>query len=290
VVLMVPVVIGLVAAGAVAYAYFRLTQYLRVHVPADRQVPADFGLETERVELGPSERRIVGWLVEADQPRGGVVLVHGLGLPRGGKAQMLAHAAYLRHHGLSTLAIDLFSFGESDGARIALGAEEWMDVRAGFEFLSGRSELEGKPVGVFGISMGGVASIIAAGKEPGIDFVIASVPYPTIGDLLRQQMVLERKPLWLFGGPVGVAAKILISNEENAIDYIGVIRVPVMLLGGRYDETVPLESVRRLKTLGGENVSLAEFDAGHDIHAENPELFEKTILEFLGKISDDPGS
>lgn len=284
-VLVVLVGVGLVGVGLVGSAYILLRQNLNLHVPNGEGRPEDFGLAPDLVVTGPVEQQIAGWYFPLTSPKGGVVIVHGLGLPTGGKANMLAHAQYLTEAGWSVLAIDLYAFGDSPGRQIGLGGQEWQDVVSGYQMLRVQPELKGKPVGLLGISMGGAAVIIAAGKEQVGDFVISAAAYPSIESLLITQLELRGYAKY-WSWPTIVASRLLIFPYHNAQDYIGEINKPMLLLHGISDETVPIEAARKLKDKAAGPITWVEWEVGHDIRAEKPDEFRRVVLEFINQVAD----
>lgn len=277
------IVLGLLSFLILGLTYHEMAKVLLTHVPADTQQPEDFGLAGEKVFLGEKGRRIAAWYVPINSPKGGVVLVHGLGLPNGGKAQMLVHAAYLQKAGWSTLVIDMYSFGESEGKKITLGSDEWQDVAAGYQFIRSQPDLKAKPVGLLGISMGGSSVIIAAGKENIGDFVITSAAYPSIKQLLTQQLNLRGFNQHLFFYPTQWIGKILTWPQRDAVDFVNKITVPLLMIHGVSDERVPYKEALVFKDKAGKNLQWFEVKAGHDIHAERPIEFQEIVLSFLNR-------
>jgi len=197
---------------------------------------------------------------------------------------MLIHAQYLKRAGYSSLAIDLGSFGESEGEKITFGSEEWRDVKAGYEFLKSKPELKEKPIGFLGISMGASSSILAAGKGQVGEFLIASSGYTSLDELLKQQVIIEGYPSFPFSYFMLLSRKILIPNANNAIDYADKIKMPTLIIHGTNDKDVSLSNAYAFEKKIP-NSTLKVFEAEHDVHHGDPAGFEQTVLEFLAALS-----
>lgn len=261
------------------YPAYRINGVVNTHIPAVKEKPEDFGLPYQTVDLGSEARRIKAWHISADNPRAGVILVHGYGRPKGSKGHMLAHAKYLYDHGYETLLIDLYSFGESDGKKITFGRDEWQDVKTGYDYLKNQPDLTGKKIGLLGISMGATTVLITAGKEAVGDFVIASVPFATLDSLFRRQTEKERFPR-LIVPMVKLALRILIPDHKDALDYASSVRSPVLILKASNDQDNFPEDADKL-AITIPNAKLLAFDTPHDIHGSEPQKFESEVLKFL---------
>jgi pimeloyl-ACP methyl ester carboxylesterase len=274
-------IVVLVVMALFAFTYWQLHKVVYTHIPADEAKPVDFGLVAEDVQLELNDRKIAGWYFPVENPKGGVVLVHGYGRPKGGKPNMLAHAKYLQDHGWATLAIDLYSFGESDGDKITFGRDEWRDVKVGYEYLKAQEVLRDKPVGLMGISMGGATVLITAGEERLGDFVISSAGYASVNSLFEMQAKQLGYPTWLFRPFIQGALILLLPSGTEPVDAIRKITVPILIMQGNQDYDTNPADANLLREANPDRVTLKTFHTGHDIHQGAPELFESTVINFL---------
>ena len=122
-----------------------------------------------------------------DLPAPAVVLAHGFG---GSKDSIADDARELATHGFVVLAYSARGFGRSTG-QIALDSLDYevADARALVGWLAGRSEVvqdaPGDPrVGFAGGSYGGALALMAAGTDPRVDAVAASITWNDLGQSL----------------------------------------------------------------------------------------------------------
>ena len=115
-----------------------------------------------------------GWMMEASERRGTVVLLHGLGDSR---VSMLARAQFLRRAGYSSLLYDSRAHGESGGEWVTFGALESEDLRSVLRWR--REQHPGEPIAVIGTSLGG-ASAVVADPPLEVDALVVEAAYASI--------------------------------------------------------------------------------------------------------------
>ena len=156
--------------------------------------PARLGAEPVEFETLDG-RTIRAWWMPRDDARAAIVLAHGRG---GSRLAMVSRAEVLAAEGYATLALDLQGHGESPGERITLGLLESEDLRAAVAFAAERTP--GRPVGLIGVSLGGVGALVA---DPPLEIdaavlesVYATVPL-AVGARTRQALgPLGRVAAW----------------------------------------------------------------------------------------------
>src|SRR5207245_2525664 len=90
--------------------------------------PSDYGLSWEPLHcLTADNLRLAGWVVSPAQPRGTVVLFHGV---RRSRVNTLSRTAFLVAAGYRCVAFDHRAHGESNGRRTSYGFYERYDVVA----------------------------------------------------------------------------------------------------------------------------------------------------------------
>jgi pimeloyl-ACP methyl ester carboxylesterase len=123
--------------------------------------PASFELPFEEVRFqAPDATPLDGWWVGAAQPKGSVVLVHGLNRSR---IEMARKLPFLHAEGWNALLFDLRHHGKSGGDVSTFGALERTDVDAAVALAQQRSP---GPVVVWGVSLGAASATLAAAAEP----------------------------------------------------------------------------------------------------------------------------
>ena len=112
---------------------------------------------------------LAGWFIPGTNGAT-VILAHGLA---GHRAEMLPHAAYLHSGGFSVLLFDFRHRGQSEGSEVTLAAKETLDIEGAVDYLKTRPDVDAERIGVQGISLGAVSSILAAVETPEIKGVVA---------------------------------------------------------------------------------------------------------------------
>lgn len=171
---------GLAAVGvAIALSSFA-TAYLAVHpVPWSRYrrswwTPGGGDGDARAVRFSSADGiGLVGRYLDrrADAT---VIVCHGW---PGNKDDMRGLAEALAEAGFNVLAFDFRSWGESDASPVTLGYRETQDVLGAVAFV--RAQHAGRPhrIGIFGLSMGGAASLAAAAGCAEIEAVVADSSY-----------------------------------------------------------------------------------------------------------------
>jgi len=231
--------------------------------------------------------KISSWYIPVKNPKAVIVLIHGYKRINEGKIRLLPHAEYLNSAGYSTILIDLRSFGESEGDKISLGIQEWKDVEAAYDYMKSFPENKNKKIGFYGKSMGGVTAIITRALTDKGDFVITLTPYASFGNLFDLQ--LEQKgyyiPIFLPLLHLAGLFEFGLNFEKYApINLIKKIKVPIFIVGAKYDDVVPKKDAKRLFNKANNPKEFWEAPTNHDdIFRQNPEEFKKKILGFLSK-------
>jgi pimeloyl-ACP methyl ester carboxylesterase len=153
--------------------------------------PASFQLKFESISIRTEDRlHLSGWWVPATAPKGTVVLVHGLNRSR---VEMVRKAPFLVGEGWNVLLFDLRHHGTSEGETSGLGVLETRDVRAAAAFAKLRSP---RPVVVWGVSLGGAASTLAAADDPSITGLVCDSSYLSLRDTVGHHIRLFRSFRW----------------------------------------------------------------------------------------------
>jgi len=241
----------LVAAGAIlgisGYAASSLTRFERVPVGSS---PADFGLEYADVSF-PSRDGLTlhGWWLEGGNDSPVIVVVHGSEGNRADPAErMLGIAKDLVGHGYNVLTFDMRGHGESDGDHISAGLYEKNDLLGAIDYIRGRG-CESK-IGILGFSMGAAVCLMTAPESEEIDAVVADAAYADIVSIIESEFA-ERSDLPRFFIPI------ILSMTRNIydVDFTAIkpeeavkeTSVPVFIIHGEQDDTVPVEHAYRLK-------------------------------------------
>jgi len=223
-----------------------LTVGVRLPRPANDKTPADFGLPSETVTFtGAHGLRLEAWLIKQPASRGTVLLFHGYG---SSKSALLLAAQDFTRMGYDALLVDHFGSGGSAGNTTSIGYHEADDVAAAFRFV--REREPGRPVVLYGVSMGAVAilrAVAAHGIAP--EAVVLECPFDRL-------LTTAQNRFAAMGLPAFPAAPLLVfwGGVQGGFDGLGFIpaesarqvRCPVLVMHGERDPRVTLPQMEQL--------------------------------------------
>ncbi len=231
-------------AGLCAYAAHRCTR-------ARRKLPA---LHPDHADLAPAEvefaardgrARIAAWYLPGEPLGAAVIFVHGRDACRGDalKAPTLELAEQLNRYGLSVLMLDLRGHGRSGAARLSYGVRESEDVLGAVDYLLGLGHPAGQ-IGVLGASLGGVAGLLAAVREPALGAVVADSAYADFDALMTAQFARQtRLPRAVLPGALVVARWLTgvdLRRLRPVADVTALRGRAVLVVHGQHDPLVPV--------------------------------------------------
>lgn len=214
-----------------------------------------------------------------------VFLCHGLGTSSSGTTSTRVSAA-LREAGISTCRFDFTGHGESGGAPGDITLSRAID-----DFESVYEEILPKKCGVFGSSFGGTVAILFAARHPEVRSVFLKSPVRDLRSLCEQRIGREGIRRWQREG------RLAFPTEEGTVElpwdfYADAdrwdvdrsarsIRVPVEIVHGDLDDTVPLDGSRKLPgtlhALPGVGHRFLEAGAMDRVEALARDFFRKTL-------------
>jgi fermentation-respiration switch protein FrsA (DUF1100 family) len=136
----------------------------------------------------------------------------------------------LQHHGLQVLLVDYRGYGGNLGTPTENGFAA--DSRAAHAYLAARPDVDASRIAYFGESLGTAVAIDLAVEHPPAAIVLRS-PFTSMADVGQ------------FHYPF-LPVRLLLRDRFAAIDQIRRIRVPLLVIAGGRDQTVPIENSRRL--------------------------------------------
>ncbi len=214
-----------------------------------------------------------------DEAYGFILLTHGLGEHTGRYERASSIVAAT---GLDVVGLDLRGFGGSEGRRGYVDSiETWLDDVAE-RIAARRVEADGRPVVLFGHSIGGLVALIYAETDrPQPDLLVLSAPalaadlpgwkktlVRTLGRVLPTVTVanglggelLSRDPavgLAYIADPLNVhktttrLGLVLLEGQERAIRDVARLHVPTLLIHGGDDRLIPTSSSEVLASVPG---------------------------------------
>jgi alpha-beta hydrolase superfamily lysophospholipase len=218
-----------------------------------RRLPRE-SLELEEVAFPARDGiRIAGWFASAPNAQGAVILCHGHPMNR---MEMLPWARLLHAAGFHVLLFDFRSMGESEGDLCSIGHLEVNDLLGAVDYLVRRPEMYGLEAGVFGISMGGAAAIMAAAQDERIAAVATHGAYASLERAIQQRGRMLLGP----AGPLLAAsatywARRWIDTDPRSVSPQALVAQiaprPVLISHGRMDLTINPEDAHALYSAAG---------------------------------------
>jgi dipeptidyl aminopeptidase/acylaminoacyl peptidase len=232
--------------------------------------------------------RLSGWFIppqDAHVPAPGIVLSHGWARSR---CELLPHAEFLHRAGFAVLMFDYRYRGLSAGDSITMGVKERGDLLAAIDTISGHQEVDAERIGVLGMSMGGVISIVAGAEDERVRTIVAECPFASHNTILTRSLghysKVPMSPLapfvrWTlehrFGEPL---------SGVEPISFVGEFAPrPLFIIGDERDEVVGVEDSRRLFDAAGEPkrywlIPNADHARGWQFAGEE---YERRVVEFF---------
>lgn len=267
------------------------------HCNVEVESPEDYGITASPLTLKTEDGlSLAAWEVSADTPKGVVIIISGIHNPS--VTAFFGYAGMLRDNGYSSVLVELRSHGSSEGDKIGLGMTEYLDVKAGVQYIQTKQSYKDLPVIVWGTSMGGATAINAIGEIPGLDGAISCSAYSDWVNVFYDNMSLSGVPSWMaamdkpfvwcyLGIEYGFD-KIKVNPMQEITKLNG---RPLLLLHSTEDSQVPYASFERLMTKAPASVEtfIREGDEHficYEEYHKNPEQdkeFSGAVLGFLNK-------
>jgi len=103
---------------------------------------------------------------------------------------------------------------------------------------------------------------------------------PMAPSYVNKEMLLKQSPI----GLANMARKVVAQHDPLVIESLGNIKVPTLVLVGEKDTPFRQATEYMASTISGAQRKVIP-NAGHAANIDNPEEFNKAILDFLGKLN-----
>lgn len=238
--------------------------------------PTDVGLDARDVKISTAGEYAPAWKIHGD-PSTWAIHIHGLGSTRAGTLRGVQVATEL---GYTSLVVSYRNDGEGPRVgtgRSTLGAAEVGDVEESIRFAVRRGA---ERIVLFGWSMGAAIALQLAHRSAYAPLVVGLVldsPVLNWSDVIKancQRAGLPRSAgfltipwltVRLLARIVGLPAAVPL-HEMNWIEYANELTVPMLILHGAHDDSVPLSVSERLRDQRPDIVALEAFEAGHTLN------------------------
>ncbi|HZS43713.1 MAG TPA: alpha/beta fold hydrolase [Blastocatellia bacterium] len=301
----VPSILALVALGvAVDMMVVRRLTHLKHVKPATG--PQDY-LEISNVQLPWSDEQWMnsdstishGWLLRRGANSPAIILSHGYG-DGANRSDLLDLGVDLWRAGYTVLMYDLRGHGESAVEWTSLGDYESDDLVSAIKYLKTVKDSSGAPlidpsrIGLYGVSLGGYASLVAAAEDSGVRAVAVDSVYPTPDSYAH---VLTREEF-------GVSSKVINDvvdlglwatfqsryTKSSAIDAVRNYQdVQLMLIGGAnaadLRQTTGLVYIQSLEPHQITEVGMSRI---YRLRSSDSAIYNQMIIDFFKRTNTAP--
>jgi len=255
---------GLAAAGAAialssfATAYLTVYPLLRSRYRGSWWTPSGSDRDGRPVRFSSADRIELAGRYLDRRADATIVVCHGW---PGNKDDMRGLADVLADAGFNVLAFDFRNWGESDAGPVTLGYREAQDVLGAVAFAKARRPGRPHRTGVFGLSMGGAASLLAAASCPEIEAVVADSSYTR----LDRAVTGAFRSLWgaaapVFALPTRWVGERLIGTAMPDVSPVRAIERlsprPVLIIHGTRDRLIDVREAQALYQTSGDPKAL----------------------------------
>lgn len=261
-------VVLLLYGGALAWLLFNEDRM--VYFPEPGPVRPPPGLPVEPVSFSaPDGVRLSAWvLVPESDTAHWILSLHGnagnLGTP--GRPE---HDRQFRDLGLGLLALDYRGYGDSQGTPSEAGL--YADARAAYDYLTRVRGIPARRIVIYGHSLGSAVAIELATTRPAAGLIVEGAP-TSVPD--------RGAELW----PL-IPVRLMARNRFPSLGRISRVSMPVLIIHGRDDTTIPIAHGRRLFRAALEPKTFVEVAGGHDdAYAVGAREYEQGIGRFLASL------
>lgn len=230
------------------------------------QTPADAGLAFEDLTIETSDGvKINGWFVPHPEAQTTILWLHGNG---GNMSHRVGRIGRSRHFlKANVLIIDYRGYGRSGGRVSEKGT--YLDAVAAYDYLLTRDDVDPARIIPFGASLGAAVAVELTLQRKAQGLVLEA-PFTSIREMARVALP------WL---PVGG----LITTRYDNLSKIGRLEIPLLILHGDRDETIPFAQGRKLfEAARGPKSFYAIPGAGHNnTETVGGEAYFKAIADFI---------
>ncbi len=198
--------------------------------------PSSLGIEFEDVKFKSQGRAIQGWLTDGAGPF--LIMTHGWGANAEVFFPIMSHLTLLNY---KMLAFDVSNHGRSEEISSTTIKTFVEDIRSAIDFC-------GEEAILIGHSMGAAASIIAGNSDERVKAIVSISSFCSTQEIIKKMMG-SFVPNILKGKILGKIEKITgLDLEQFApCNFVCKRSLPLLLIHGKLDTTVPLEDSKRIK-------------------------------------------
>ncbi|MGB2693873.1 MAG: alpha/beta hydrolase [Dehalococcoidia bacterium] len=253
--------LGLLAVppAGVSYAFERVVRRNLFRTePYDRGMPEATGVPFEQVRFWTADgHELEGWLFHGGDGPATVLFAHGTSYNAtyywADEDRARRFGEFLRGLGCRFFLFDYRGYGRHGGEASEQGT--YLDAEGAVGYLHNRSDIDATRIVFYGFSMGSGVAVELALREPCAGLILRA-PFTSIRDL-----IMERYPR--LRGPMSFVPWLPLTRYDSAAK-IRRVGVPLLVMHGDADESVPYRMGKRLHELATDPKTMVTFpNAGH---------------------------
>lgn len=249
--------------------------------PHEQGLPEATGVPFEEVSFWAADgQELSGWLFHGGDLPATVLFMHGTSYNASDMWQTEERArlfgGFVRGLGCRFFVFDYRGYGPNGGTASEQGA--YLDAEAALAYLHNRPDVDATRIVFYGFSLGSGVAVELALRDPSAGLILRA-PFTSIRELILGRYPRLRRPLAL--------APWLPLTRFDSASKIGRLPVPLLIMHGEADETVPQTMGRRLFELAPEPKRFVSFPAAG--HADFPlDLMLPAVRDFLESVTSAP--
>lgn len=256
-------------AYVVACTYMWATQKEHIFKPeaAIQTTPERLGMRYDDVRIPSGRGELDAWWIPGiDAHAPAILYLHGNARNVGHNVE---HVARLHAMGYAVLLVDYRGFGNSTGGPPD-EQKTYADAEAAWNYLVGKLGQPPQRTFIYGHSLGGSIAIDLALRHPEAAGLIAESTFTSMADMGRIDYP------WL---PVDL----LLNQKFDSLDKIGKLKLPILLIHGTWDVTVPSDMSRRLFDAAPEPKTLKLIEGGEHSNSGGiaPAEYREAVMSFV---------
>jgi pimeloyl-ACP methyl ester carboxylesterase len=268
--------------------------------------PQDY-LEISNVQLPWSDEQWTtadnavshGWLLRRAAGSPAIVLSHGYG-NGANRSDLLDLGVDLWRSGFTVLLYDLRGHGESSVDWSSLGDYEADDLVSAITYLKAVKDSTGKTlvdpnrIGLYGVSIGGYASLVAASRDASVRAVAADSVYPTpdsFARILTKQQFGVNSEMINMVVDWGLRASFTSHyNSTSAIDSVrGYQDVKLLLIGGANATDLRLTTgLVYIQSLEPRQITEVAYSRIERLNGPDSNTYNQIIIDFFKRLNTAP--
>ncbi len=245
----------------------------------ETKTPADFSMPYSEQKIPTAKNKLLfSWFITADESAPLIIIMHGWG---SNSEHMLPIAATFYRAGMNVLLLDSRCHGQSDADTYSALPRFAEDILHGLDYARENLPFNGKVV-LLGHSVGAAATLYAATKRDDISALISLSSFAHPRWLMQRYFQTFKLPWpliefllfyiqWIIGHKFA---------EIAPVNSIKKLNIPVLLVHGTDDTTVPLEDARAIQN-NNPDAELLIIDGANHESVEKLETHGQLLINFL---------